>query len=66
MKDIQTEYVDTQTAEVITSTPRSTLETLRIRGGGPVYVKRGRRVLYALTDLRVWLDEAKRRSSAER
>ncbi len=65
MEHIETEYVDTEGAERLTSTPKATLATLRARGGGPAYIKRGRKVLYALADLRLWLNAAKRQHSSE-
>lgn len=34
----------------------ATLETYATRGGGPVYYKRGRRVVYRVSDVRAWLD----------
>lgn len=40
----------------------STFEKLRLFGGGPRYLKLGRRVVYSLTDLDEWL-ASKRRSS---
>ena len=36
--------IDTREASEIIGTPTATLETLRTRGGGPVYSKRGGRV----------------------
>lgn len=43
-----------------------TLETLRTRGGGPPFLKLGRRVVYRKADLDTWLDTAKvRRSTSD-
>jgi hypothetical protein len=46
----------------------STLEKLRVTGGGPVYVKASNgpnaRVSYTFADLRVWQDERKRSNTA--
>lgn len=42
-----------------------TLEKLRIRGGGPVFRKLRSRVLYALSDLDHWADQARRTSTAD-
>lgn len=33
----------------------STFQKLRMRGGGPAYVKMGRRVVYRIEDLEAWL-----------
>lgn len=43
----------------------ATLETLRIRGGGPTFSKLGRRVVYAREDLDAWLAERRRRSTSD-
>ena len=44
---------------------KSTLDKLRIVGGGPPYVKRGSVVLYDRDDLDRWLAERKVRSTSE-
>jgi predicted DNA-binding transcriptional regulator AlpA len=44
----------------------STLEKLRLTGGGPVFIKRGRTVLYGRADLDTWLDGLRRRSTSDR
>ncbi len=43
----------------------ATLETLRCRGGGPPFVKLGRRVVYRREDLEAWLAEGRRSSTSE-
>ncbi len=43
----------------------ATLETLRVRGGGPTFVKLGRRVVYRREDLDTWLEAARRASTSE-
>lgn len=40
-----------------------TLEALRVRGGGPVYIKLGKRVLYDTVDLDDWLATKRRHST---
>lgn len=45
-----------------TGVSTSTLNKLRVYGGGPVFLKIGRRVAYDTADLDGWL-QAKRRSS---
>jgi predicted DNA-binding transcriptional regulator AlpA len=42
-----------------------TLERLRLTGGGPVYVKAGRRVLYREPDLAEWIASRVRASTSE-
>jgi len=43
----------------------TTLETLRTRGGGPPFVKLGRRVVYRSEDLAHWLAQRVRRSTSD-
>jgi hypothetical protein len=43
----------------------STLAKLRVFGGGPAYVKLGRRVVYDITDLDRWLASHRRVSTSE-
>jgi len=42
-----------------------TLETLRSRGGGPVFTKLGRRVVYQKEDLDAWLSERRKSSTSQ-
>lgn len=42
----------------------SQLDKLRLTGGGPVYVKMGRRIAYLRTDLDAWLAERRRASTS--
>jgi predicted DNA-binding transcriptional regulator AlpA len=43
----------------------STFEKLRLRGGGPVYSKIGRRVVYRVEDLDAWLAANRRVSTSD-
>lgn len=43
----------------------STFEKLRLTGGGPVYSKIGRRVVYRQADLDVWIDARRRTSTSD-
>ena len=43
----------------------STFEKLRLTGGGPIYSKIGRRVVYRIEDLDSWLDANRRRSTSD-
>jgi hypothetical protein len=45
-----------EAAQFLNLSPR-TLEKQRVIGGGPRFRKFGRRVLYAVTDLKVWANE---------
>jgi predicted DNA-binding transcriptional regulator AlpA len=44
----------------------STFEKLRLTGGGPVYLKIGRRVVYRIEDLDAWLAANRRHSTSEK
>jgi hypothetical protein len=57
--------LDTSKAALLLGLSPRTLEKFRITGGGPVYRKLGRRVLYDPDDLRVWVDLNLRTSTAE-
>jgi predicted DNA-binding transcriptional regulator AlpA len=54
----------TQAAESLGLSHRS-LEGFRQRGGGPRYVKLGRRTMYAPEDLAAWVESRKRASTKE-
>jgi hypothetical protein len=54
----------TTQAAAYTGIAKSTLEKLRVYGGGCRYIQIGRVVLYDPADLDVWLDEHKRHSTA--
>ena len=43
----------------------STLNKRRVFGGGPVFLKLGRRVVYDLADLDAWLATKRRRSTSD-
>jgi predicted DNA-binding transcriptional regulator AlpA len=43
----------------------STLAKLRIYGGGPRYLKLGRRVAYSREDLDAWLNQNRRSNTSE-
>jgi predicted DNA-binding transcriptional regulator AlpA len=44
---------------------KSTFDKLRVRGGGPVFIKRGRAVLYDVLDLDAWLAKGRRASTPD-
>ena len=43
----------------------STLNKLRLTGGGPTYIKLGRRVLYDMKDLEDWICRHRRTSTSD-
>lgn len=51
---IQSDVFDTERAAARLGLSPSTLEKLRVTGGGPAYLKLGRRVVYEASDLDVW------------
>ncbi len=57
-------YLTTEEAAAYTRIPASTLTTLRSRGGGPDYIKRGKTVRYASLALDVWMQSQEKNSDA--
>jgi hypothetical protein len=53
-----------EAAEYLRMSPL-TLRTLRHRGGGPPYMKPARKVFYDTADLDHWIEDSKRRSTAD-
>jgi len=50
----------------ITKISRSTLKKLRVRGGGPPFLKVGRSVRYYIPDVLTWMAQHERRSTSDR
>ena len=57
--------LDTPEAAAYCGSAASTFEKLRVHGGGPVYVKLGRRVVYDPADLDAWIASRRRRSTSD-
>lgn len=57
--------IDTDAAAAYCGMGVSTMEKLRVYGGGPVFIKIGRRVSYDPADLDMWLEANKRRSTSD-
>lgn len=57
--------LDTAGAGAYTNLGRQTLAKLRVYGGGPKYIKAGRRVIYDTRDLDAWLESRKRSSTSD-
>lgn len=55
------EYVDNAGAAAFLGLQPTTLEIWRTRAEGPPFVKVGRKVMYALTDLREWMDSRRQK-----
>lgn len=57
--------LDTEAAADYCGVGKSTLEKLRLTGGGPQYLKPTRSVIYQVSDLDAWLGSRRRRSTSE-
>ena len=64
-QEVMKKALSTQDAAAYTGLSRTTLATLRTRGGGPPFVKLGRRVVYRQDDLDAWLAARVRKSTSE-
>ncbi len=65
MSDIRNTF-DTLAAAEHLGLAESTLEKLRVTGGGPVFCKLGRRVIYLAADLDAWVASRRVGSTSER
>jgi predicted DNA-binding transcriptional regulator AlpA len=54
--DSENTLIDTCAIARLTKTSKSYWEKLRCRGEGPKYIKRGRLVLYRLSDVERWFE----------
>ena len=61
----QTKMLAAPAAAAYCGSSESTFAKLRLYGGGPVYVKLGRRVVYDPADLDHWLASHRRASTSE-
>ena len=59
------EAVPTQVASVIVNESVATLETKRVRGGGPVFIKRGKKVSYTRRACFEYLRAGQRTSTSD-
>jgi excisionase family DNA binding protein len=62
---MQQTYLTTPEAAEYIRLSRRTLEGFRVRGGGPVFVKAGKRCLYRLSDLDDWMASNLRKSTSD-
>ncbi len=60
------EYLDTAGSAAFLKLSRSTLTKRRLTGGGPKYLKLGRRVVYSRSELENWARAHERSSTSER
>lgn len=59
-----TDKLDTEGAASYCGVGKSTLEKLRLTGGGPAYLKPTRSVVYQVSDLDAWIDRHRRTSTS--
>ena len=57
--------LNTDEAAAYCGSAGSTFEKLRVFGGGPLFLKVGRRVVYDPADLDAWLATKRRRSTSD-
>ena len=57
--------LNVEQAADLTGLSASTLNKLRVFGGGPPFLKLGRRVVYDPVDLDGWMAERRRRSTSD-
>ena len=58
-------HLRTKDAAAYIGLSKSTLEKMRVTGGGPPFIKMGKTVVYDVTDLDAWMAERRFRSTAE-
>jgi predicted DNA-binding transcriptional regulator AlpA len=58
--DSRRAYVDEQELSRLTTLSRTTLQTMRRKGGGPPFAKLGHRVVYRLADVERWIEQRMR------
>ncbi|WP_374254176.1 helix-turn-helix transcriptional regulator [Xanthobacter sp.] len=57
--------LDTDAAAAYAGVSKSSMNKWRVTGGGPKYIKLGRRVVYDVIDLDEWLGAHRRRSTSD-
>lgn len=62
---VERKFLTTSEAARYLGVGKSTLEKRRLTGGGPVYAKLGRTVIYIISDLDAWVASRRRRSTSE-
>lgn len=62
---LHTEYLDTISTARLLGLSARTLEKWRVTGGGPPYIRLGRRVVYSVEDLRAYVESRRRTSTSD-
>lgn len=57
--------LETEPAAAYCGCSKSTLEKLRVIGGGPAYLQPTRKVVYQVSDLDAWLNRSRRGSTSQ-
>lgn len=65
MEHAPTDKLDTPAAAKYCGVGKSTLEKMRLVGGGPTYLKPTRSVVYQVSDLDAWLNSRRCGSTSE-
>ena len=63
--EFQNRRLRTSDAAAYCGCSKSTLEKLRLTGGGPAFIKLGRTVVYDTADLDAWLSARRRLSTSD-
>lgn len=58
--------LNVEQAAIALGLSESTLNQARVRGGGPAFIKVGRRCLYDPKDLNDWISSRRRQSTSDR
>jgi hypothetical protein len=65
MSSMSSSRLNVQEAAEYVPCAKSTLDKLRVNGGGPRYIKLRKKVLYDTRDLDTWLEDLKRVSTCD-
>ena len=65
MNNNQKQHLRTPQAAEYLGISASSMEKMRVYGNGPRYAKLGKLVIYAVSDLDVWVSERKKLSTSE-
>ena len=65
MKVDNERYLDTRETARAVGVSERTVEGWRLRGTGPLYIRSGHRVLYALSEIQRWKDIGSQNARAE-
>lgn len=58
--------IDDREVSRLTGIPRKTLQNMRLKGGGPHYIKIGKNCRYRPSEIENWLKDNTRRTTSDR